>query len=407
MMALAKVSWEDRAGVSRGASAKIEDTSRSGACIRIGVPIRVGSKLEVAWRDGKFSGITKYCRAEGGDYVLGIQRDTIESIIQAKASRGSDTSSIEPPASTRTLDVPVEQKQTIKELPISKPPEAAPEVSAVSDPQITLGDVVDHKKDVRTNPEVRQSAETNILKPTQIQAKQSSPGQDRTIMLSKWLHLSSKNDRKDVTNGNANSTYAGAGPGNDAHAGASRKSLAKPQGDLLPLEDIYRATGISTLRMGYSINKVIEMLNSDHLRELSSDIKRASVLMALDAAGISVDEVLKDAKLRVSALNSYEAGQQKHLEEYEAGKVRENAEIQLEMERVTAHYLDRMKRNMDEVAQVRTPFSNWQTMKQQEAQRFSEAMALCVKRTAQVPPGDSQAGLHPVGVTAKPSEPVS
>ena len=50
-----------------------------------------------------------------------------------------------------------------------------------------------------------------------------------------------------------------------------------------------------TPRRGYSINKVVEMLYSDHIRGLSKEMRRASVLMALDAAGVSIEEVLRDA----------------------------------------------------------------------------------------------------------------
>jgi hypothetical protein len=55
------------------------------------------------------------------------------------------------------------------------------------------------------------------------------------------------------------------------------------------MEDIYRAAGIVGPRRGYSINKVVEMLHSEHIRGLSKEMKRPSVLMTLDAAGVSRD----------------------------------------------------------------------------------------------------------------------
>ena len=67
-------------------------------------------------------------------------------------------------------------------------------------------------------------------------------------------------------------------------------------GELLSMEEIYRAAGIVGPRRGYSINKVVEMLQSEHIRGLSKEMKRASVLMALDAAGVTIDEVVRDAK---------------------------------------------------------------------------------------------------------------
>ena len=167
---------------------------------------------------------------------------------------------------------------------------------------------------------------------------------------------------------------------NELYDRPNRKGAAIPQGDLLPLEDVYRATGILDARAGYNVLKVVEMLGSSHIRELPDEMRRASVLMALDAAGISVEEILKDARLRLEALASYEADQEKRLKECESRKLQENAAIQLEMERVNENYLERMNHNLDEVALERNPFVNWQTMKLQEVQRISEAVGLCEKR---------------------------
>jgi hypothetical protein len=61
------------------------------------------------------------------------------------------------------------------------------------------------------------------------------------------------------------------------------EGLTGPHTDLLSYEDIYRAAGILTADSGYGIHKVVDMLNSDRIRNLSPEIKRASVLMALDA----------------------------------------------------------------------------------------------------------------------------
>jgi len=59
-----------------------------------------------------------------------------------------------------------------------------------------------------------------------------------------------------------------------------------PRGDLLSYEDIYRAAGIMSPGAGYGIHKIVEMLNSERIRDLSKDVTRSCVLMALDAAGI-------------------------------------------------------------------------------------------------------------------------
>ena len=153
-------------------------------------------------------------------------------------------------------------------------------------------------------------------------------------------------------------------------------------GELLSCEDIYRASGILGSRSKYDMGKIVDMLNSKHIREMSKDVKRASVLMALDAAGTTMDDVLQDATRRQHALNAYETAQQKQFEEFEANKARENSHIKAEMERVTTHYAERIQRNQDQVSKEKDALRNWQTLKEQESQRISEVVGLCGKQPA-------------------------
>ena len=81
----------------------------------------------------------------------------------------------------------------------------------------------------------------------------------------------------------------------DKKDAAADDRAANFQAELMCMEDIYRAAGIMSPRRGYSVTKVVEMLHSDHMRGLPKEMKRAAVLMALDAAGVSADEVLRDA----------------------------------------------------------------------------------------------------------------
>lgn len=158
------------------------------------------------------------------------------------------------------------------------------------------------------------------------------------------------------------------------------EAASGPRGDLLSYEDIYRAAGILSPGSGYGIHKVVEMLNSERIRDLSKDIKRASVLMALDAAGISVDDLLTDATRRQNALNSYEAAQRKQLEDFEARKAQENARVEEEMEKIRAHYAQRIQNNLDQVTKEKDALRNWQNAMQSESQRIAEVIELCGKQ---------------------------
>jgi hypothetical protein len=159
-------------------------------------------------------------------------------------------------------------------------------------------------------------------------------------------------------------------------------SSATARGELLSYEDIYHAAGIMNPPSGYGIQKVVDMLNSERLRDLSKDVKRASVLMALEAAGTSIDDLQRDAVRRQQALESYETSQRKQLEEFEAHKTRENTQIEAEMERLKVHYAERIQRNHRQVEQEKTALHNWQMAMQHETQRIGEVIDLCQKTPA-------------------------
>lgn len=155
-----------------------------------------------------------------------------------------------------------------------------------------------------------------------------------------------------------------------------------PQSELLSYDDIYRAAGIMNSRSGYGIHKVVDMLNSDRIRDLPPDVKRASVLMALDAAGTSSADLLNDALRRQSALDSYEAAQRKQVEEFEASKNAENGRIEAELEKIRIHYAERMQANHDLVTREKESLRNWQMAMQHESQRIHEVIELCGERPA-------------------------
>ena len=129
------------------------------------------------------------------------------------------------------------------------------------------------------------------------------------------------------------------------------------------------------------------MLNSERIRDLSKEVKRASILMALDAAGTRVDDVLADATRRQDALTRYEAGKKKQMEEFESAKAREIKDVEEEMERVRAHYAERIQRNRDLVAQEKEGLRNWQMAMQHEVQRIAEVIELCGKQAVPGPGG--------------------
>jgi hypothetical protein len=228
-------------------------------------------------------------------------------------------------------------------------------------------------------------------------------------MSTKWLGMTFKRPKQDASNGKVSNTLALESgthmeeemEKDQEHAGGN--GFVRLQGDLQSVEDIYRSAGIMNPRMGYSVSKVVEMINSDHIRGLPNEAKRAAVFMALDAASVSVEEVMRDATLRQNALNAYESAQKNSFEEHWARKVEGNAQIQAELDRLVALNLERIKRNLDEVSAEKAEFAKWQAMKRQEAERISEAVALCSKQPSAESGAGAALALTASSSPAKPS----
>jgi len=227
-------------------------------------------------------------------------------------------------------------------------------------------------------------------------------------MQNKWYQLASWRSQDD-TLGPGNGSLAPSTPPESARESKPASTVpagndfAASGGELMVFEEVYRSAGIKSPRLGYSIGKVIEMLHSEHIRNLPTETKRASLLMALEAAGVQVDEVLQDATLRQRAINSYEAIQRKHLEEYEARKAQDNCTIQAEMERVAAEYAARISCNLDEVAREKDSFRKWQVRKQHEAQSIADAVALCVTPSSGKTSADPMSAFRELAATGDPA----
>ncbi|HEY1339143.1 MAG TPA: hypothetical protein VGF59_16640 [Bryobacteraceae bacterium] len=156
----------------------------------------------------------------------------------------------------------------------------------------------------------------------------------------------------------------------------------RPAADASGFDHIYSSAAVRPPRLAYGILKVADMMSSTHLAGMSSESRRCALLMALDAAGAEIEDLLQDAVVRQRALNDYEEAQQEKLRQFEAAKVEENRAIQAELDRLTGQFMARIQANLDEVAREQDNFRAWQKRKQQEAQRITEAAAYCVPQGA-------------------------
>jgi len=160
-----------------------------------------------------------------------------------------------------------------------------------------------------------------------------------------------------------------------ASAAAMDPKFTSPVNNPTSFDEIYHAAEITEASHGYTILKVADMLQSEHIRSLAPSVKRSSILVALDAAGVKLQEVIEDAVRRDRALDTYERVQERALHELESQKAEENRQVQAELDRIAAEHQARIQKNNDDVAKEKERFYGWRLKKQQEEQKISEAVS--------------------------------
>ena len=399
MWAVAAISWEDPTGTPYHFPATMEDTSVSGACLRVQTPVGIGARLTVKWHKEQFPAIARNCRRDGKEFLLGVRREKDEAERRNQARRASNGADARP---TRDRIDEIKNAAPQAASPAKLPVRALPEPTLASPSSVPASapDVSGGARDKARNNSAPAATPDRPSHPAG-----SSTRQERKVMESKKL-FSNFWRRQQDEDAPAKPTPTEALV-NKPNTHAAETTNA-PRPDMLSYDDIYHAAGLMSPRSGYGIHKVVEMLNSERIRALSKDIQRASVLMALDAAGASADKLLQDATRRQRALDSYEDGQCKQVEEFEARKMQENTQIQAEVERITAHYAERIQHNQDQVAEQKEALRNWQMAKQHESQRISEVIELSAKQPtpandAQPTAPPSASAASPVGTPLQPS----
>lgn len=159
---------------------------------------------------------------------------------------------------------------------------------------------------------------------------------------------------------------------------AAEPKFTTPVSDPTSFEEIYKAAEIPAAPQGYTILKISQMLESEHIRNLPSDVKKSSVLVALDAAGVDIKEVIQDAVRRDRALDGYERVQQRAVTELEGRKSKENSDIQAQIDKYVTEQRAKIQSNNDEVAREKERFTGWRLKKQQEEKKIAEAVGYFV-----------------------------
>src|SRR5271155_3750428 len=156
--------------------------------------------------------------------------------------------------------------------------------------------------------------------------------------------------------------------------------------NLSPSDDVYRAADIAVPTHGFTILKVADMLQSAHIRHMAPEVKRSSIMVALEASSVRLQDIIEDAVRRSRALDNYERLQQKAMDELESRITQENERIQAEIDKLVQERQAHIASNNDELSKQRARYYNWQLKKKQDEQKIKDAIGYFVNTGAPKPP---------------------
>jgi Asp-tRNA(Asn)/Glu-tRNA(Gln) amidotransferase A subunit family amidase len=177
----------------------------------------------------------------------------------------------------------------------------------------------------------------------------------------------------------------------DAEGDATFTEPVAAPADSVDLAALYRSAKIETPAHGYTVLKVAEMLQSEHIRALPAEVKQKSIMVALDAAGVKVSDIVEDAVQRDRALDTYERVLQQHLENLRAQKELENKQLEDEVNQRVSELRARIAQNRAETDKEQQDLDAWRARKRQEEGRIAEAIGYFVSP-------------NPITVTTSPSD---
>lgn len=167
----------------------------------------------------------------------------------------------------------------------------------------------------------------------------------------------------------------------EAFAAASRPALTR---STVPLDvpdwsGVYREAGVHPPPHGYGVDRVGEMLETKRFGSLDRDTKRKAILAALDAAAVSVRDVIQDAVMRDEALEAFETVKQREVEELSGRTEGRIQTIQQELETVlrdSNSELERLKRGTEESVRA---FVQFQDRRRAEESRLRQLLSHFVR----------------------------
>lgn len=147
---------------------------------------------------------------------------------------------------------------------------------------------------------------------------------------------------------------------------------SKLSADIMDFGEVYREARIEAPLHGYGIDKVESMLNHPRLVAIRPEQRAAAVLAALEAAGVDVTDVLRDAVLRDHAIERFSLAKEA---EMQAERVRaEDAVVRArqELDAFVTEKRTEVERLRSEIKKAEELFAELQERRRFEERRIVE-----------------------------------
>jgi hypothetical protein len=175
--------------------------------------------------------------------------------------------------------------------------------------------------------------------------------------------------------------------------------------DVADFATVYKGASVQGPSHGYGVDRVGEMLAHQSLAGLDKAVKASAVLAALDAARVSIAEVIHDGLVRYKALVAFEAAKELELHQVRPANERRVAELKAAVDgfqRKMQAEIDALTRESASAAAVLTRL---ETRQRAEEERFHRTVSLFVEALpARVIPMAPRPPEPPPAQEAKPTE---
>jgi len=149
--------------------------------------------------------------------------------------------------------------------------------------------------------------------------------------------------------------------------------------DVADFATVYKGALVQAPSHGYGVDRVADMLAHKSLAGLDKAVRASAVLAALDAAGVSIAEVIHDGVLRYKALVAFEAAKDLELNQVRPRNDRRVAELKTAVEsyqKAKQGEVDALSRESGAAAAALTRL---ETRQRAEEERFYRTVSLFVE----------------------------